>query len=292
MQRSWTTGRRTWTAALVAALVAIAGGADREKGKEKADAEPAALDSALKQAEVFGRRAQAIYNRTPPADRVCWGGLIACAGLGLGVAVERTWKTKRVKVMPKVFVERFRERLAEGRLDRGKGTDLCELHPSPASRVVLAALRRWGRPTTDIERSVGLARRAETDRLRRHVGTLRRIAGLAPLLGLLGSLMAIGRTLRALEPGAAWGPPLAGALGMLTAGVGLAILALVAYDALAGRVETLDNDLDRLGAEVVDALAIAAAVPIGRPGIGPGAGPIATARTPHRYRADPARGEP
>lgn len=286
MQRSTTTGRRTRTTALLAALVAIAGGADREKDREKA-AEPPALDVVLKQAEVLGHRALAVYNRTPPADRVCWGGLIACAGLGLGVALERSWKTRRSKVLPKVFVERFRERLAEGRLDRGKGTDLCELHPSPAARVVLAALRRWGRPTTDVERSVGLARRAETDRLRRHVGTLRRIAGMAPLLGLLGSLMAVGRTLRALEPGAPWGPPLAGALGMLTAGVGLAILALVAYDALAGRVESLDNDLDRLGAEVVDALAIAAALPIGRPG------PAPTARTPHQHahRSSPSRGE-
>jgi biopolymer transport protein ExbB len=43
----------------------------------------------------------------------------------------------------------------------------------------------------------------------------------------------------------------------LTAGVALAILALVSYDGLAGRVDSLVNDLDRLGAETVDAIATA-----------------------------------
>ena len=32
--------------------------------------------------------------------------------------------------------------LQDGKLDRGKALDLCELNPSPASRVSLAAVRR------------------------------------------------------------------------------------------------------------------------------------------------------
>ncbi len=43
----------------------------------------------------------------------------------------------------------------------------------------------------------------------------------------------------------------------LTSGVALAILALVAYDGLVGRVEKLANAIDRLGAETVDAIAMA-----------------------------------
>jgi biopolymer transport protein ExbB len=57
--------------------------------------------------------------------------------------------------------------------------------------------------------------------------------------------------------GPAWGPALASALTPLTLGVALAILALVAYDGLTGRVEKLAGTLDRLGAETVDAITMA-----------------------------------
>ena len=88
------------------------------------------------------------------------------------------------------------------------------------------------------------------------------------MLGLLGTLLSAGRRPDGpggLGPGSAWGPAVAAALGPLTAGVALAILALVAYDGLAGRVEALANDLDRLGAETVDAIALTLS-PEPRPG--------------------------
>jgi len=250
---------------------------------------PQVLDAITRGAGRLAGVAASWYRRTPPADRITWGGLACCAALGLGVAAERTLRLRRGRILPEGFVGRFRDRLRDGKLDRGKASDLCEMNPCPASRVALAAIRRWGRPAADLERAVALARQLEADRLRRHVGTLRRLAALAPLLGLLGTLLAAGRALTALggsAPGSAWAPAVAAALGPLTAGVALAILALVAYDGLAGRVEALAHDLDRLGAETVDAIAMTAA-PESRPG-GPRVGPVPPARTPHQMpmRAD------
>jgi biopolymer transport protein ExbB len=235
-------------AGLALAFVVLAGGADGGSG-----ANPT-LDAILKRAEGFGKTAVEWYRRTPPVDRVTWGGLGACAILGLLVMAERTLVLRRGRVTPGRFLKRFRERLEDGKLDRGKALDLCELNPSPASRVALAAVRRWGRPVADVERAVALASRVETDRLRRNVGTLRRIAAMSPLLGLLGSLIAAGRALSV--EGAAWGPALGNSLIPLTSGVALAIVALVVYDGLVGKVEKLTNTLDRLGAETVDAIAM------------------------------------
>jgi len=241
------------------------------------------LDAVTHRARRLAAGAASWYRRTPPTDRMTWGGLAACAALGLGVALERTLRLGRGRILPEGFVGRFLDRLREGKLDAGKASDLCEMNPCPAARVALAAIRRWGHPAADLERAVALARQAEVDRLRRHVGTLRRIAALAPLLGLLGTLLAAGRALSALgasASGTAWAPAVAGALSPLTAGVALAILALVAYDGLAGRVEALAHDLDRLGAETVDAIAMAAAAGPRR-----GGGPAA-ARTPHQIRTE------
>jgi biopolymer transport protein ExbB len=241
------------------------------------------LDAVARRAASLADGAAAWYRRTPPTDRMTWGGLVACAVLGLGVTAERTLRLGRGRILPEGFIGRFQERLREGKLDAGKASDLCEMNPCPAARVALAAIGRWGHPAADLERAVALARQAEMDRLRRHVGTLRRLAALAPLIGLLGTLLATGRALSALgasASGTSWAPAVAGALGPLTAGVALAILALIAYDGLAGRVEALAHDLDRLGAETVDAIAMAASATLRR-----GGGTVST-RTPHQVRAE------
>ncbi|WP_435017820.1 MotA/TolQ/ExbB proton channel family protein [Tundrisphaera sp. TA3] len=277
---------RSWVRAasgLALVLVVVAGGAD---GAPAAGQNPT-LDLAMKRAEAFGREASAWFRRTPPADRVTWGGLGACAVLGLLVLAERSLRLRSGRVTPREFSKRFRERLQDGKLDRGKALDLCELNPSPAARVALAAVRRWGRPVADIERAVALACRVETDLLRRNVGTLRRVAAMTPLLGLLGSLISAGRALTV--QGASWGPALGQSLIPLTSGVALAIIALVAYDGLVGKVEKLANTLDRLGAETVDAIAMSAPVEtathtVHTPrGPEPRRGPI---RTPHQIRVE------
>ncbi len=140
------------------------------------------------------------YDRTPPSDRVIWGGLVACAGMGIVVLMERMVRLRSRRVMPSDFTARFVDRLHEGKLDCGQALDFCERNPSPAARVALAAVRRWGRPATDLERAVTLAHRVETERLRRNVGTLRRVAALAALLGVLGTLFALGRATRGHSP--------------------------------------------------------------------------------------------
>jgi biopolymer transport protein ExbB len=279
MHRLTSSGRATAGAVTAVVLLTLVLACGADEGGESPD-----LDAVARQALRLVGRGLDGYERTPPSDRVTWGGLVAAAGLGLGVLLERSARLRRRRVIPAEFLRRFLDRLHDGKLERGKALDFCELNPSPAARVALAAVRRWGRPVADLERAVALAHRMEADRLRRNVGTLRRIAALTPLLGLLGTLFSVGRALSA--PSAAWGPALGSALSPLTAGVALAILALVAYDGLVGRVETLIGALDRLGAETVDAIALATP-PEPRSG-DPRLGIAGLVRTPHQVRVEPS----
>jgi biopolymer transport protein ExbB len=232
--------------------------------------------------------------------------MTACAGLGLVVLLERLARLRRRKIVPATFTARFLDRLHEGKLDCGQALDHCELNPSPAARVALAAVRRWGRPAADLERAVALAHRVETERLRRNVGTLRRIAVLTSMLGMLGTLFALGHALQGVAEvtppgngaglstsaapgpavsGIAWGPALSAALTPLCTGIVIAILALVAYDGLLIRIEKLAGALDRLGAETIDAIAMTA--PISPPTIP--LGPVAS--RPSASKLEAARGE-
>ena len=200
-----------------------------------------------------------------------WGGLVACGGLGLVVLMERMLRLRERRVVPTAFTAQFVDHLHEGKLDGGQALDHCERNPSPAARVALAAVRRWGRPAGDLERAVAMAHRVETERLRRNVGTL------APRRGPLG---AAGHPRHALRPGTgpgidpavdrdragssrpppvAWGPALAAAITPLSTGLIIATLALVAYDGVLTRVEKLAGALDRLGAETIEAIAMSRA---------------------------------
>lgn len=287
--------RRAW---LALGLLVLLGGADSPAGSTGAIVEMLA-----RQAGQIGRQSlgefQAWYHRTPPMERATWGGLAACVLLGLGTTLERAWRLRAKRVIPPAFVERFQKRLAAGQLDKGKGLDYCELNPSPAASVALAAIQRWGRPAADLERGVTLAKQREVDQLRRHVGTMRRIAVLLPLIGLLGTLTAAARALAVLAPTAAWGPTVATALGPLTLGVALAIVALVLYDGLTGKVEALAIELDRVGAEAVDAIAQHAIAPVMMMPVEPSSGDprssaftrsdaVAPMRSPHTFSSSTA----
>jgi biopolymer transport protein ExbB len=233
------------------------------------------LDTWIQPIQTLVAPARTWFERTPSLERVSWGGLFACALLGLVVLVSRLWFARRTRVLPGAFRSRFHARLLEGRLDWAQALDYCELNPSPASRVAVAAIRRWGRPAADLERAVLAARQQEIEPLRRHVGTLRRLAALAPLIGLLGSLAQASRILAELEPGMPLGPPLATALAPLTIAVGLAILALLAYDGLVGQIDTLAAELDRIGVDTVDAIA-----PLAAPRYAPSSGPTYRSESP------------
>jgi biopolymer transport protein ExbB len=290
--------RRVVVSLIGAALLAGTAAAEEPKGDLSIEAQRRAARVA---SEIL-----VWYERTPAGERMVWGGLAACAALGACATLERMLRLRRRAVVPNDFLVRFVDRLHSGKLDGGQALDYCELHPSPAARVALAAVRRWGRPAAELERAVELAHRWESEQLRRNVGTLRRVATLSPLLGLFGSLLVAQRLLReaGVEPISA--AALADALGPLIAGVGLGVVAMVLNDFLATRVERLGGMLDRLGAETIDAVAMttAAAAPtlsagapaphirIGATAAGRGAVVAVPVRasSPRRHRDEPSVG--
>ena len=220
----------------VCLLVLACCGADGDAG--------ATADRLIRLAARAGAKVIAWYDATPPAERIPTGGLAACAVLAALTLLGRTFRLRRRRVIPPDFLKRFKDRMEDVRLDRGKVLDLCELNPSPASRVALASVKRWGRPTVDLEprhvdgRSPGVGRAPPQ---RRHPPPDR---GDGPVAR---PARQPARRARSLNAGnLAWGPAIASALGPLTAGVAMAILSLVAYDGLMGRVEKLVGDLEKL----------------------------------------------
>ncbi len=196
------------------------------------------------------------------------------------------------KIVPADFTARFLDRLYEGKLDCGEALDHCERNPSPAAqwrwrrsdagddrRPIWSVPSRW--PTKSRPNDFGATwERCDASR-RWH-----RYWGCSAPCSRLSVPCRRSHRCRLTEPSisvesalpsVAWGPALAAALSPLSAGIIIATLALVAYDGLLTRIEKQAGALDRLGAETIDAIALAA--PISTPIITLGNAP---SRTPHQ----------
>src|SRR5207248_2833945 len=115
---------------------------------------------------------------------------IALCSFALLVFVfERFIALRRGRVIPRPFVRRFLEQLREGQLDREKALKLCEGNRSPVAQVFAAAVKKWGRTSVEVEQAILDAGERVNNQLRSHLRLMNGISQVAPLLGLLGTVL-------------------------------------------------------------------------------------------------------
>ncbi|MBC8868925.1 MAG: MotA/TolQ/ExbB proton channel family protein [Planctomycetes bacterium] len=184
--------------------------------------------------------------------------IVLCSFVLLVFVFERTIFLRRGRVIPRPFVKRFLQQMREGRLDRQKALELCEKNRSPVAGVFAAAVRKWGRPSVEVEQAIIDAGERVTNDLRKYLRVLNGVSTISPLLGLLGTVLGMIRAFNAIATADAMGRPelLAGGISqaLLTtaAGLSVAIPALIAYLYFSGRVDQLIMNLDALGQKIVD----------------------------------------
>jgi biopolymer transport protein ExbB len=191
-----------------------------------------------------------------------------CSFILLVFAFERSISLRRGRVVPRPFVKRFLQQLRDGQLDRESALELCEKNHSAAAEICAAAVRKWGRPSVEVEQAIIDAGERVTNHLRRYLRVLNGVSTISPLLGLLGTVLGMIRAFNAIATADAMGKPellasgISQALITTAAGLSVAIPALIAYLYFSGRVDQLIMTLDALGQKVV--LLIAGDVPVSR----------------------------
>jgi biopolymer transport protein ExbB len=162
-------------------------------------------------------------------------------------------------VIPGPFVRRFLEQLAAGQLDREKALELCQQNRSPVAQVFAAAAKKWGRTSVEVEQAILDAGERVHSQLRRYLRLMSGISQVAPLLGLLGTVLGmivsfngISAATDAAGQRAMLAGGIAQALITTAAGMVVAIPALTAYLYFVGRVDRLITEIDALGQQVVE----------------------------------------
>jgi biopolymer transport protein ExbB len=184
--------------------------------------------------------------------------IAGCSIVLLVFVFERIISLRRARVIPKPFVSRILEQVKDGNLGRDAGVKLCQEDGSPVAEVFGGALKKWGRPAVEVEQAVIDAGERVTHDLRKYLRLFNGISQVAPLLGLLGTVMGMITSFNTIVSQNAMGKAelLAGGIGeaLLTTAGGLfvAIPALVAYLFFVSRVETLLVEIDGYAQQLVD----------------------------------------
>lgn len=181
--------------------------------------------------------------------------LLALALIAVVLFVERTLYLHRGQIRAKAFVDGVKNILAKRRLV--EALTVCEETPGPVASVVKAALLHADEPADAMRFHVQEAATIELPALERRLGAIAAVAQVAPLVGLLGTMLGMIATFQGFEKGGPYA--MAGALSsgmwqalLATAGsLMLAIPAHLAHHFLTGRVRAIVRDVEWSGNEIM-----------------------------------------
>lgn len=183
--------------------------------------------------------------------------IIALAVVALAIILERFWSLRRKEVLPPGLGEEVRD-WAKGRALDPKHVDILR-NNSPLGELLAAGLDVRHRPREIIKERIEDVGRHVAHRLERFLNALGTIAAVAPLLGLLGTVLGmIEMFLDILVTGVGDANQLAGGIGqaLITTAAGLvvAIPALILHRTLRGRVTGYIIDMEKQAMGLLDAL--------------------------------------
>jgi biopolymer transport protein ExbB len=185
---------------------------------------------------------------------VMW--LLLLLGLtALIIFVERALFLHRSQIRSAEFLNGIKNLLQKGRLM--EALTLSEETPGPVAKVVKAGLRHAGEDESALRFALQDAALVEIPILERRVSALAAISQVAPLFGLLGTLLGMIKTFWLFNQGGNYATPVVLAGGMwealLTAAAGLAVAipAHLARHFLTGRVRAIVQDMEWAGSELM-----------------------------------------
>lgn len=188
------------------------------------------------------------------------GGPVMWVLLGLGlvalaVFAERALHLHRCQIRSTAFLAGIKNILVKRRLI--EAITVCEETPGPAAVIVKAALLHHDADESQLRLAVQEAALVELPVLERRMGALAAIAQVAPLLGLLGTVLGMIRAFHDFQQGGNYATPAALSGGMWEAliasafGLAVAVPAHLAFHFLRGRVRVLVHDMEWTANEIM-----------------------------------------
>ncbi len=184
--------------------------------------------------------------------------LFAMLAVALYIYFERLLAIKAASRIDKNFMNQIRDHVINGKLDSAK--ILCAQTDSPVARLTEKGVSRIGKPLDDINTAIENAGTLEVYKLEKNVNVLATVAGAAPMIGFLGTV--IGMIIAFHQMASSGGQAEMGALasGIYTAmtttvaGLVVGIIAYMGYNHLVNRTDKVVHKMEANAVEFLDLL--------------------------------------
>lgn len=188
------------------------------------------------------------------------GGIVVwiIAGLGLlafGVFLERAFSLHRARIRSEDFLKGIFNILKKNNIS--EAVTICEETPGPVAYVAKTAILHRASRGDDLRRKIEDAGLAEISRLERRLVAIVTAAQVAPLLGLLGTIIGMAEVVLAVQNqavivySAALLKGVMHALASTAAGLFVAIPSHIAFNLLIVKIDRLVLDMERAGSELL-----------------------------------------
>lgn len=177
--------------------------------------------------------------------------------LGLVIFVERYMTIRNASRRDGGLMAQVKANVLSGKLDAAIA--VCRSSNSALSRMLQKGLTRVGRPIKDIEGAIENVGKLEVSKLEKNINILGIIAGIAPMLGFVGTIFGVIQIFREVE--IAGGIDIGSVSGGLyvkmiasASGLTIGILAYIGYHILNMMVERLILRMETEAVEFIDLL--------------------------------------
>ena len=113
--------------------------------------------------------------------------LLVLSFIAVWIFVERWRAIRKASKIDENFMEQIKQYVYTGQMNYA--TDLCKMTQSPVARLIGKGLERVGRPMSDVQAAVENEGNLEVAKLERGLPMLGTIAGGAPMIGFLGTVV-------------------------------------------------------------------------------------------------------
>ncbi len=178
--------------------------------------------------------------------------------VALYIYFERIFAIKAASKIDSNFMNQIRDHVTNGKLEAAK--ILCAQTDSPVARLTEKGISRIGKPLDDINTAIENAGTLEVYKLEKNVSVLATVAGAAPMIGFLGTV--IGMILAFHQMASSGGQAEMGSLasGIYTAmtttvaGLIVGIIAYIGYNHLVNRTDKVVHKMEANAVEFLDLL--------------------------------------
>ncbi len=185
--------------------------------------------------------------------------IVLLAVIASYIFFERLFAISAANKSQRNFIDEVKNNIQDGNIDAA--IYLSKSINSPIARMIEKGIKRIGRPLNDINAAIENVGKTEIYNLEKKLPTLATVAGAAPMIGFLGTVIGMIRAFYDMANNQAGNinvqllsNGIYTAMVTTVAGLVVGILAYLAYNYLVARVEKVINNLELHSMEFIDLL--------------------------------------